>query len=99
MNETEFQIRDQIFDYLKKTGVFAWKDKQESRKPGRGTMRTSRGVADILGIYKGRPLAIEVKKPDGTLSAIQWKWLTQHRNAGGITIVATSVEDVQKEIK
>lgn len=95
----ESDIRTMIFDYLGKIGVFCWLDRQGISKPGRGTFKSSKGVADIIGIYKGKPLAIEVKKPGGDLSTIQFFWLDRFRKAGGIVIVACSIVDVQKGLK
>ena len=52
------------------------------------------GVSDIIGIYKGRFLAIEVKRPGLKLTALQESFLTQVKEAGGIGIVATCCDDV-----
>jgi penicillin-binding protein-related factor A (putative recombinase) len=54
------------------------------------------GVSDIIGIYKGRFLSIEVKSKDGRLSKDQKRWLSDVEAHGGIAIVARSVEDVEK---
>lgn len=54
-----------------------------------------KGVSDILGIYKGRPLAIEVKSKTGRLSDEQKYFLRRFEAAGGIAIVARSVQDVE----
>lgn len=94
----ESDIRKMIFDYLGKMNVFCWLDRQGISKPGRGTFKSSKGVADIIGIYKGKPLAIEVKRPGGDLSTIQFFWLDRFRKAGGIAIVACSIDEVQKQL-
>jgi penicillin-binding protein-related factor A (putative recombinase) len=57
-----------------------------------------RGVADILGIWNGRPLAIEVKTPTGKVSPHQKAFLDEWRKAGGIGFVARSWEDCVKEL-
>jgi hypothetical protein len=94
---TEFEIQAQISEYLKKARIFFWADKQRFGKPGRGTSHSSaKGVADLLGIYKGKPLAIEVKTKSGELSLVQFQWLTEFQRAGGIMLIATCVEDVQR---
>lgn len=56
------------------------------------------GSADILGILKpsGRFLAIEVKKPGGKPSEEQIAFLCAIRDAGGVAIVAQSLDDVRK---
>jgi hypothetical protein len=53
-----------------------------------------KGIADILGIYAGRFLAIEVKKPGGKLSPAQDKFLQDVRRNGGVAFTAYGVEDV-----
>lgn len=58
-----------------------------------------RGVSDILGIYKGRPLAIEVKSAKGKVSPEQKDFLNKFAEMGGLCFVARSVEDVINEFK
>lgn len=57
------------------------------------------GVSDICGIYKARPLAIEVKAPKGVLSDHQKSFINEFRRHGGIAFVARSVEDVREALK
>jgi hypothetical protein len=51
------------------------------------------GIPDIIGCYKGRFVAIEVKVPgkEGTMSAIQRAIFSRIRLAGGVPHVVTSV--------
>jgi hypothetical protein len=62
-----------------------------------------RGVSDILGLIKKGdktiPLAIEVKRPRGTLSESQKRFLDRFKTLGGMSIVAYSVEDVRKALE
>lgn len=58
-----------------------------------------KGVADILGIYNGRPLAIEVKTTRGVVSEFQKDFLIRFQAAGGISFVARSVDDVVKKLE
>lgn len=53
-----------------------------------------RGVSDIVGIWMGRPLFIEVKSSTGRLSEHQAQFLSRVRRYGGIAIVARSLQDV-----
>lgn len=53
-----------------------------------------KGKSDILGIYKGKFLAIEVKRPSGRLSLDQELFLEEVKKHGGIAIIARSVEDL-----
>lgn len=57
------------------------------------------GVADILGIWRGLPLAIEVKRPGGIVSEAQEEFLERFEKHGGISIVAYSLDDVIRELK
>lgn len=52
-----------------------------------------RGISDILGCYKGRFVAIEVKTRTGKASPAQEQFLERVRKAGGIAFVARSVDD------
>lgn len=56
------------------------------------------GVSDILGIYKGKFLAIEVKRPNGVLSDYQKKFIKDVNDRGGIAFKAVTVDDVIKEL-
>jgi hypothetical protein len=57
-----------------------------------------RGVADLLGIWKSKPLAIEVKTKTGELSEYQILFLKRFKEKGGIAIKATSLEDLQTQL-
>lgn len=75
--------------------VGIWDEKQNAHRKLNGFGQI-RGTADILGIWKGKPLAIEVKSSTGKLSLYQTMFLQNFANAGGIAIVARSIEDVEK---
>lgn len=57
-----------------------------------------RGVSDILGMYKGKFFAIEVKAPKGRTSDEQATFLANIHKEGGIAFVARSIEDVKKSL-
>lgn len=54
-----------------------------------------RGISDILGVYNGRSIAIEVKTKTGRLSDYQKLFLASFNKAGGLSLVARSVLDVK----
>jgi penicillin-binding protein-related factor A (putative recombinase) len=57
------------------------------------------GVSDILGIYKGKLLAIEVKRlKSDKPSEDQVKFLERVKKLGGISGVARSIDDAKKII-
>jgi hypothetical protein len=71
-----------------------------ARLPGRGgelaLVRFGRpGAADISGLVvgSGRRLEIEVKRPGGKQSEAQEQYEREIRNAGGIYLLAHSVEE------
>ncbi len=57
-----------------------------------------KGAADLLGIWKGRPLAIEVKAGKNKASVDQLAFIEWWKKHGGVGFVAWSVEDVAKEL-
>ena len=92
---TENEIRKQILDYLTKSGIFAWPDRQVSGKTYHNTKKSA-GVSDILGcLSDGRILCIEVKTKEGKLSLSQFNFLNEINRRNGHAFVATSVADVQ----
>jgi len=54
------------------------------------------GVADIVVIWKGRPIAIELKAKTGPQSRAQKAWADQFTTAGGAYTVCRSVEAVER---
>lgn len=92
MNETA--IKRQICDYLAARQIFFWVE-QAGKIPGHRTPRYARtGKADIIGVYNGRMLAIEVKTPKGVLSPEQVVFLRLVNESGGIGFMAKSISDV-----
>lgn len=100
----EKEIESQILSYLWYNKVFCWKNnsvgiydaaKQAYRKPGRFFVP---GVADILGLYANRFLAIEVKSVTGKLTHNQEFFLNEVTYHGGIAFVARSIDDIDKKL-
>lgn len=55
----------------------------------------SAGQPDLLGCYKGKTLALEVKRPGGKPTPLQLAVLKKWEAAGAIAAVVTSVEEVK----
>lgn len=55
------------------------------------------GAPDILGTYLGWSIGIEVKAKGNYQNANQKAWQAGHEAAGGIYLVARSVEDVKQK--
>lgn len=85
---------------------FAWKNNSTGVFDAkRGCFRKSKnkfainGVSDILGVYNGRLLAIEVKKPGGVTSKEQKQFINRVVRLGGIAGVARSIDEVREILK
>lgn len=61
-----------------------------------GNMYTEAGTPDIAGCIRGRAFFIELKKPGEEPTVIQRKRLREWADAGAITGVVESLEDVQR---
>lgn len=84
----EKKVENQIKRYLDSLGAYHVKI--------HGSAYTPAGTADLLACVKGRFVAIEVKKPKGgVVSELQKLKIKQVINAGGISFVARSVDDVK----
>ncbi|MHB8084264.1 MAG: hypothetical protein ACYDHZ_00360 [Dehalococcoidia bacterium] len=57
------------------------------------------GVADRLGIYQGKPLAIEFKSIRGRLTPYQEVFKKEWESRGGIHITCWSIEDLAVGLK
>lgn len=55
----------------------------------------STGQPDLLGCYRGRMLALEVKRPGGKPTKLQMAMLKKWEAAGAIAAVVHSVEEVK----
>lgn len=106
-NLPEKQIENTILNWLAWRGVYSWKVKttgtyDSKRKvffKGHALYRT--GVSDIIGILppNGRLFAIEVKSKKGIIQPNQKAFLEEIAKRGGLTLVARSLDDVEKFMK
>lgn len=88
----EKKVENQIKRYLENLGAYHVKIHGSAYMPA--------GTPDILACVSGRFVGIEVKKPKGGIvSALQKLKIKQIRNAGGVALVATSVEEVEREFE
>lgn len=104
MMQPEKQIQNDIMGWLQAKGVFRFQINNSvtfDRLQGRYRKKNRwyvYGVSDIVGIYKNRFLAIEVKTGKGRASIHQKLFLQDVINAGGIALIARSVEDLEKQL-
>jgi hypothetical protein len=95
----ESDIQRQILDYLKIKKIFAWRNNSVGiydpiKRIYRKNPQTMQGVSDIIGIYKTKPMFIEIKSEKGIVSSEQEYFIERIKQEGGIAFVARSVEDV-----
>jgi len=106
---SEKEIENAILDYLALVpGFEAWKvdtvgvyDAQKGVRRKRSSKHRYKGVPDIIGFYKGRFWAVEVKTPKrrSQTTPEQAEFLKLATHNGQVAMVATSVEDVEKKIE
>jgi len=93
---SETEIQSLILDFLKAIKVRAWRNNTGSRGGVRYGLCI--GSSDIIGIFHGLFLAIEVKIPGKTPSDDQWKFINNVISSGGIAFYACSVDEVRKAL-
>lgn len=57
------------------------------------------GIADIMGIYRGKAVAIETKVKSRTLRKSQAIFRTNWEAAGGVYIIARNVDEALEALK
>ena len=84
---THTQVKRAILKYLKglKGGIFC-----------SISDRYTSGIPDIIGLYKGHGIALEVKTGGGRPNAIQRWVLARIKACGGVSGIVRSVEDAKK---
>ena len=99
----EGDVQKQIIDYLLLKGVVLLRINTVTRGHIKSVTRCGHGkesgVSDLIGSYRGRFLAVEVKLPGGKPTAEQTAFLNEIKASGGIAILAYSVEDVKEVIE
>ena len=73
-------------DFMRVHGVWTF--------PLTAGMGSHPGAPDRIGIYQGKPLAIEFKSRLGRLTAYQAQFKTDWESRGGLHITCRSVEDL-----
>lgn len=86
-------------------GCFAWKNKSMGTfNSARGTYLknhhrfSEKGTSDILGIYRGYMICVEVKSRKGRLLPHQAIFLDKMTDHGAIAFVARSIDDVKAHL-
>ena len=93
---SETEIQSLILKFLKAIKIRAWRNNIDMR--GRVHHGLCVGSSDIIGIFHGLFLAIEVKIPGKTPTDDQWKFINNVISDGGIAFYACSVNEVRKAL-
>lgn len=107
MATPEKAIENGILEYLNTlSDGFFWKNNSVGvYDPVKKIYRKSRnkfainGVSDILGCWRGKFVAIEVKSKRGRLTDGQQSFLMRIQENGGIAFVARGVNEVKEKLK
>jgi len=106
IKQSERAIETHILTFLHYQKVWAFKlHRMGTFDSKKGVYRANKsafyikGIPDICGVFKGRPLFIEVKSKKGRLSPEQIEFGERAQKEGAIWFVARSVEDVERELE
>ena len=93
---SEQEIQKEIYDFLKKCGLFVWRNHTQGVMVGgrRRVANPNAGAPDLLACWNGRLICIEVKTAKGKVDLHQLDWLGKASRAGALTLIARSLDDV-----
>jgi hypothetical protein len=100
----ESELQNLIIAWLRTQGIFCWRNNSTGVWDG-STYRSQNGVghlngvSDILGIFNGKLLAIEVKNSIGRVSEDQNEFIKNVLAHGGHAIVARDLNTVKEYIE
>lgn len=94
--DTEAQIQTKIIAFLKRRGAIVTRvNSGHLVQDGRHINLASAGTSDLICLYRGKYLALEIKCPKLKPTGKQQAFLEAVRLAGGIGMVLTSVADAE----
>ncbi|HEY0140391.1 MAG TPA: hypothetical protein VGF48_05810 [Thermoanaerobaculia bacterium] len=98
--EKESDIQRTILDWLSAKRIFHYRQNNIPTPLPNGGYRpvATPGLPDIVVVLGGRHVGIEVKSRRGIQSPAQQEFERKLRAAGGVYILARSVEDVERAI-
>ncbi len=105
--QSETVIQRAILDWLIWHRIFAWREARIPTPIRRGNQIVglrradphTLGIPDILACVRGRMIGIEVKTKIGKQSLEQIAWQDRIEKAGGLYLLARSVNDVEDFFK
>ena len=93
------ELTQKIIKHIFENGGFAYRSSTTGIfDPTRGIYRTSakKGISDVIGVIRGRFIAVEVKIGKDRLSPEQEGFILSVNHAGGIAFVAHDFEEFLK---
>ena len=107
MGKKENAVQNVILDYLRNTGWLAWRHNNTPVpiRCGRNVSGFRRfdqfnvGAPDIFAYRSEKLLGIECKTEKGVQSDEQKEWQARIKKAGGVYILARSLDDVMFHVK
>ena len=93
------ELTNQVIDFIYRSGGYAWRASSTGiydDKLQRFRLAPKKGVSDVLGCYRGRLLAIEVKIGKDRLSPEQQGFLKNVEHHGGSVFVARDFSSFQE---
>lgn len=98
--KTEGDIQRECMIELSKLGAIVWRNNTGVHRAEGRYIRYGLcvGSSDIIGIYNGRFLAVEVKKPNKKPTKRQLTFIDTVNAHGGIAFYVTKKEDIRKKI-
>lgn len=93
---TEKNTQAAILQYLNAKRIFAYRQNSGAFKTERGFYRfcSINGLPDVMAFSQGKAYAIECKDKQGRQSPAQKEFQTNFEKAGGIYVLARSIDDV-----
>lgn len=83
----ESKIQKDIRDYLTKKRVYHWRFQAQTNL---------NGIPDILCLYKGFFIGLELKQENGVATGLQLRKIQNINDNGGIGLIVKSVEEVKQ---
>ncbi|HSY52436.1 MAG TPA: hypothetical protein VLC46_26785 [Thermoanaerobaculia bacterium] len=97
--QKESEIQRLILDWLDAKRIFHYRQNSGAFKEGTRFVRFGAvGAPDIVAVVKGTYVGIEVKAPRGHQTSSQRDFEAMLRMAGGVYVLARSLEEVEQAI-
>jgi hypothetical protein len=94
--ELEADIQRKIINLLKRRGAVVTRvNSGHLTTEGRHINLASAGTSDLIVLYRGKYLALEIKRPGNKPTGKQQRFLDSVRLAGGIAMILTSVAECE----